>query len=139
MPASSPTALFTFEPNANPVAVAEREQRLQDPGFGKTFTDHMVIVRYSESKGWHDAKVTARGPISLDPAAAVLHYAQEIFEGLKAYQLADGAMALFRPEANARRFNASANRMAMPELPEDMFIESCRALVKADAGWFPEI
>lgn len=139
MSASPDTAQFSFEPNANAVAVAERSERLKDPGFGKTFTDHMAIVRYTEGKGWHDAKITARGPISLDPAAAVLHYAQEIFEGLKAYRLADGAMALFRPDANARRFNASANRMAMPELPEAMFIESCRALVKADADWFPDI
>ena len=139
MAGSTTSPLFSFEANANPVSVAERSERLINPGFGKTFTDHMVIVRYTEDKGWHDAKVTARGPISLDPAAAVLHYAQEIFEGLKAYRLADGAMALFRPDANARRFNSSASRMAMPDLPEDLFIESCRALVKTDAAWFPEI
>ena len=114
MTASTPAAPFSFEPNVNPVAVADRAERLVNPGFGKTFTDHMAIVRYTEGKGWHDAKITARGPILLDPAAAVLHYAQEIFEGLKAYRLNDGSMALFRPDANARRFNTSAARMARP-------------------------
>ncbi|MFM6853984.1 MAG: branched-chain amino acid aminotransferase [Sphingopyxis sp.] len=128
---------FTFERNSRPVDVAVRNAALADPGFGKLFTDHMAIVRYSADKGWHDAKITARGPILLDPAAAVLHYAQEIFEGMKAYRLDDGTMALFRPDANARRFNASANRMAMPELPEDIFLESVRQLVRADAAWFP--
>ena len=71
---------------AHPVAVAERTKLLADPGFGRIFTDHMAIIRYSEGKGWHDAKITARKPLSLDPASAVLHYAQEIFEGLKAYR-----------------------------------------------------
>jgi branched-chain amino acid aminotransferase len=132
-------AAFAIEPHPSPVAVAERTERLVNPGFGKTFTDHMAIARYREGTGWHDAKVMARGPISLDPAAAVLHYAQEIFEGLKAYRLSDGAMALFRSDANARRFNASARRMAMPELPEEMFRASCRALIRADAGWFPDV
>src|SRR5690606_4001835 len=80
-----------------------------------------------------------RQPISLDPAASVLHYAQEIFEGLKAYRLADGAMALFRPEENARRFNASARRLAMPELPEDAFVEAVRQLALADRDWFPRV
>jgi branched-chain amino acid aminotransferase len=131
--------LFTIEPHSSPVTQVELAQRLANPGFGKTFTDHMAIVRYREGVGWHDARITARGPISLDPAAAVLHYAQEIFEGLKAYRLADGTMALFRADANARRFNASARRMAMPELPEALFRESCRALVRADARWFPDV
>jgi branched-chain amino acid aminotransferase len=131
--------LFTVDPHPAPVPAEERAARLVDPGFGRTFTDHMAIVRYSESAGWHDARITARGPISLDPAAAVLHYAQEIFEGMKAYRLADGAMALFRPEMNAARFNASARRMAMPELPESLFLESCRALITADAAWFPPV
>jgi branched-chain amino acid aminotransferase len=137
---STPAPLsFTIEPHANPVPDAERTARLIDPGFGKAFTDHMAIVRYSAERGWHDARITARGPISLDPAAAVLHYAQEIFEGLKAYRLDDGAMALFRPDANARRFNASAERMAMPPLPDGLFVDSCRALVRADRAWFPDI
>ena len=130
---------FTQEPHPNPVSPAERAARLVDPGFGKTFTDHMVMIRYTQGIGWHDAKVTARAPLTLDPATAVFHYAQEIFEGMKAYRIEDGNMALFRPDANARRFNASARRMAMPELPEEDFIESCKALVDIDRDWFPSV
>ena len=130
---------FTIEPNTSPTSEADRLARIAAPGFGKVFTDHMVTIRYTEGKGWHDAKVTARQPLTLDPATAVLHYAQEIFEGLKAYRLEDGAMALFRPDANAQRFNASARRMAMAELPEELFIESCRALVDIDRAWFPDV
>jgi len=128
---------FSFEPNASPVAAKERAARIADPGFGKVFTDHMAMIRYVEGKGWHDAKIMPRGPLMLDPATAVLHYAQEIFEGMKAYRLADGDVALFRPDANARRFNASAVRMAMPELPEARFHESIRALVRVDRDWIP--
>lgn len=131
--------VFAVTPHPSPVAASERATRIADPGFGKTFTDHMAMVRYSEERGWHDAAIVARGPISLDPAAAVLHYAQEIFEGLKAYRLADGSMALFRPDANARRFNASADRMAMPQMPEELFVESVKALVRTDADWFPDV
>jgi branched-chain amino acid aminotransferase len=98
-----------------------------------------VTIEWTEGQGWHSATLGPRQPIALDPAAAVLHYAQEIFEGLKAYRLADGTMALFRPEANARRFNASAQRLAMPELPEDLFIEAIRQLVAVDADWFPTV
>jgi branched-chain amino acid aminotransferase len=130
---------FTQLPHPNLVADAARTAQIADPGFGKTFTDHMVMVRYTEGKGWHDATLGPRVPLSLDPATAVLHYAQEIFEGLKAYKLVDGSMALFRPDANARRFNASAARMAMPALPEAMFIESCKALVTIDKNWFPDL
>ncbi len=130
---------FPLEPHPSPVPVAERQARIADPGFGRVFTDHMAIARYTEGRGWHDARVTARGPLSLDPATAVLHYAQEIFEGLKAYRLADGVMALFRPDANACRFNASADRMAMPRLPQEAFIGACEALVAADAAWFPPV
>jgi branched-chain amino acid aminotransferase len=130
---------FPFEANPNPVDAAERAARLVDPGFGRVFTDHMVTIRYSDAKGWHDAKVGPRAPLTLDPATAVLHYAQEIFEGLKAYRLADGSMALFRPEQNARRFQQSAKRLAMPELPEDMFLQACRQLVQVDKDWFPPV
>lgn len=130
---------FTIEPSQSPVPEAERLARIAAPGFGKVFTDHMVTIRYAEGKGWYDAKVTARQPLTLDPATAVLHYAQEIFEGLKAYRLEDGAMALFRPDANAQRFNASARRMAMAELPEELFIESCRLLADIDRAWFPDV
>src|SRR5262245_6866983 len=93
-----------------PVAADVRAGLLKDPGFGKVFTDHMVTILWTQDRGWHDAQVRARAPITLDPAAAVLHYGQEIFEGLKAFNLSDGSIALFRPEQNARRFQASAAR-----------------------------
>ncbi len=131
--------LFDIEPSDTLTPASEREQKLLDPGFGKIFTDHMVTIKYKDGLGWHDANITARRSLTLDPAAAVFHYAQEIFEGLKAYRLDDGAMALFRPDANAARFNASAERLAMPALPEDFFIESCKALVDIDRDWFPSI
>jgi len=130
---------ITRLPHPAPVPGASREQAIADPGFGKVFSDHMVRIEWSEDKGWHNATLGPRQPISLDPAAAVLHYAQEIFEGLKAYRLADGTMALFRPEENARRFNASARRLAMPELPEEAFVEACRQIALADADWFPKV
>jgi branched-chain amino acid aminotransferase len=128
---------FVLEPNPDPVPAEERAKRLIDPGFGKIFTDHMAIAQYDEGMGWHGAKITARLRLDLDPAAAVLHFAQEIFEGLKAYARPNGGAALFRPEANARRFNASARRMAMPDLPEEMFLDSVRALVRTDKAWIP--
>jgi branched-chain amino acid aminotransferase len=130
---------FTRISHPAPVPGASRDQALADPGFGKVFTDHMVTIEWNEERGWHDAILGPRGPLSLDPASAVLHYAQEIFEGLKAYKLADGSMALFRPEQNARRFNRSADRLAMPNLPEDTFVEAIRQLVLADRGWFPTV
>ncbi|MES2301625.1 MAG: branched-chain amino acid aminotransferase, partial [Pseudomonadota bacterium] len=130
---------FARTPHPAPVAVAARDAVLADPGFGRAFTDHMVEIDYTEGRGWHDARVVPYGPIPLDPAAAVLHYAQEIFEGLKAYRLADGGISLFRPEANAARFNASARRLAMPELPEDLFVEAVRQQVMADKDWFPSV
>jgi branched-chain amino acid aminotransferase len=130
---------FTRLPHPAPVAVATRDQLLADPGFGKLFSDHMVTIDWSEDAGWHNASVGPLAAIPLHPAAAVLHYAQEIFEGLKAYRLADGTMALFRPEANAARFNASAKRLAMPALPEDLFVAACRELVAVDGAWFPEV
>ena len=136
--ASAPPS-FALERNAQPVAVAERAKLLADPGFGRVFTDHMAVVRYSDAKGWHDARITARKPLSIDPAAAVLHYAQEIFEGLKAYRLADGSLAMFRPDANARRFAKSAERLAMAQLPESTFLESIRQLVRVDRDWFPTV
>ncbi len=121
-------APFAFEPNSVPVPATERAGRIADPAFGRVFTDHMALVRWSEDKGWHDAKITARTTLTVDPATAVLHYAQEIFEGLKAYRLADGSMALFRPDRNARRFNDSARRLAMPELPEAVAVQASAGL-----------
>ncbi|MGB7409473.1 MAG: branched-chain amino acid aminotransferase [Pontixanthobacter sp.] len=135
---------FTALPHPAPVPGETRQQALADPGFGTLFSDHMVSIDYTEGTsgkwgGWHDATIGPREPISIDPACAVLHYAQEIFEGMKAYQHADGSIALFRPEENARRFNRSAKRMAMPEMPEDLFIEAVRQLVQADRNWFPTV
>jgi branched-chain amino acid aminotransferase len=129
---------YEFEAHASPVDATDRSAMLANPGFGKIFTDHMVVIRYSAEKGWHDARVQPRGPIQIDPACAVLHYAQEIFEGLKAYRLPDGGAALFRPEANARRFRESAERMAMAPLPEEAFLSSIRELVRVDRDWIPE-
>ena len=108
-----------------------------DPGFGRVFTDHMAIVRYNQAKGWHDARVESRANFPLDPATAVLHYAQEIFEGLKAYKRDDGGVNLFRPDANAKRFQNSADRMAMAPLPESVFIEAVEQLVRIDRAWIP--
>ena len=130
---------FARLPHPAPVPGATRDQAIADPGFGTVFTDHMVSIDYDEGQGWHSATLGPRGPIELDPAASVLHYAQEIFEGLKAYRLADGTMALFRPDANAQRFNRSAARLAMPELPEEAFVEAVKQLVLADADWFPKV
>lgn len=128
---------FARLPHPTKVADDDRAAAIADPVFGRVFTDHMVSIRYTEGQGWHDAQVMPRGPLTLDPATAVLHYAQEIFEGLKAYRLDDGSMALFRVEANAARFNASARRMAMAELPEELFIAAVKEAVAADAHWFP--
>ena len=115
----------------------ERARLIADPGFGKVFTDHMATIRYSEGRGWHDARITGRASFQMDPASAVLHYAQEIFEGMKAYRHPDGSIALFRPEENARRFIASAERMAMAPVPEPLFLEAVRRLVQVDKDWMP--
>lgn len=136
---ADPAFHFSALPHPSPVSVELREQVLANPGFGTHFSDHMVSIDWNEGRGWHDATVGPRQPIALDPACAVLHYAQEIFEGLKAYRQPDGSVALFRPEANAARFNASARRLAMPELPEEVFIESIRQLVKIDREWLPTV
>ena len=130
---------FTTLPHPAPMDADARVEALKNPGFGTLFSDHMVTVDYVEGEGWHKATIGPRGPIALDPAAAVLHYAQEIFEGMKAYKHPDGSIALFRPEENARRFNASADRMAMPHVPEELFIDAVTTLVKADRDWFPTV
>src|SRR3954464_4317974 len=123
--------IFSCNPTRKPVGADARAALLKDPGFGRVFTDHMVTIRWTKDGGWQDAQLRARAPIALDPAAAVLHYGQEIFEGLKAYRR-DNGVALFRPEQNARRFNASAARMALPQLPEELFLGAIDELVKAD-------
>jgi len=129
---------FEIRPNPAPVSDAERAALLANPGFGRIFTDHMVTIRYADGKGWYDPRVEARAPIPLDPASAVLHYAQEIFEGLKAYKLADGGVAMFRPDANAARFAQSARRMAMPSLPQETFLQSLREIITIDRAWLPQ-
>ncbi len=133
------TLTFVQESHPAPLPAGERAALLKDPGFGRIPTDHMVTVRYTQGRGWHDAKIGPRGPLVIDPTAMVLHYGQEIFEGLKAYRMPDGGAALFRPEANARRFRRSAERLAMAELPEEVFVESVRVLVRKDRDWIPDI
>ncbi len=128
---------FSHQPHPSPVSPETRRGLLENPGFGRIFTDHMVTVRWTEKSGWHDAQVRARAPFQLDPATAVLHYAQEIFEGLKAYRTKDGGVALFRPEQNARRFAASAERLSMPAVPEPLFLQAIEELIKIDADWVP--
>ena len=128
---------FVHRPHPAPVAADERAARLVDPGFGRVFTDHMVTVRWTHDRGWCDAEVRPREPFQLDPASAVLHYAQEIFEGLKAYRTRNGGVYLFRPERNARRFQQSAERLAMPIVPEEHFLRAIEELVKIDSAWIP--
>lgn len=134
---AQPALTFKITPATSTRTQAEREEILANPGFGKYFTDHMVSIDWTLERGWYDAQVKPYGPLMLDPAASVLHYAQEIFEGLKAYRHADGSVWTFRPEANARRMQRSAQRLALPELPVELFTESIKQLVRADAAWVP--
>lgn len=128
---------FSVEQNPTPASEETRRAVLAAPGFGRHFTDHMVTIEWELGKGWHDARLRPYGPFSIDPANAVLHYAQEIFEGLKAYRHEDGSVWGFRPEANAERMQRSARRLALPELPAEVFLESIRRLVEADRDWVP--
>ncbi|MFB9378184.1 branched-chain amino acid aminotransferase [Kineococcus gynurae] len=137
MSATTTAFEFPLTRSASPVAAARRAEILADPGFGNHFTDHMSTATWTRDGGWHDLAVVPYGPLSLDPSAAVLHYAQEVFEGMKAYRWADGSVHLFRPEANAERLARSARRLALPELPEAAFLESIAALVRTDAEWVP--
>ncbi|CCH28926.1 branched-chain amino acid aminotransferase [Actinosynnema sp. NPDC047251] len=132
------TALpFTRTPNTQPATPERVAEVLAKPGFGQHFTDHMVTIRWNREQGWHDAAVEPYHSLELDPAAMVLHYGQAIFEGLKAYRRPDGSIASFRPEANAERFRASARRIAMPELPDELFLDSVRELLAVDGRWVP--
>ncbi|MFD7549130.1 branched-chain amino acid aminotransferase [Streptomyces sp. NPDC059578] len=131
------TPTIELKPSSHPLPEEQREAILRNPGFGRHFTDHMVTVKWSEGRGWHDAELVPYAPISLDPANMTLHYAQTIFEGLKAYRRPDGSVATFRPAANADRFRSSARRLAMPEVPDDLFIAACDALVTQDKAWVP--
>jgi branched-chain amino acid aminotransferase len=132
------TALtFSEHLRPTPTSAERRAEILANPGFGRHFTDHMISVTWTPDAGWHDAALLPYGPIQLDPAAAVLHYAQEIFEGLKAYRHPDGTVWAFRPEANGERFARSAKRLALPELPVEDFLTAIDLLVRTDLGWVP--
>lgn len=127
---------FLVEP-ADRLDVSAREAILANPGFGKHFTDHMISIDWTIEGGWADARVMPYGPLVMDPASSVFHYAQEVFEGLKAFRHEDGSVWSFRPEENARRLNQSATRLALPHLPVPTFIESLKQLVQADLDWVP--
>ena len=137
LPMATQDLLWQVTRNDAPKSADARAEILADPGFGKFFTDHMVDICWSERGGWHRPRVQPYGPISLDPAAAVLHYSQEVFEGLKAYRHADGSIWTFRPTANAARLQRSAKRLALPELPEQYFLDSLKQLIAVDADWVP--
>jgi branched-chain amino acid aminotransferase len=126
---------FDLQPSERRVPDDVRAKMLESPGFGQVFTDHMVSLSWSEKHDWHDGKLMPYGPLTLDPSTAVFHYAQEIFEGLKAYRQESGAIAAFRPYSNAARFRRSAIRMAMPELPEEAFVHAIELLVAQDKDW----
>lgn len=129
---------ITTTPSASPRSDEDVARILEDPGFGTTFTDHMLQVTWTPDDGWHDARITAYGPLSLDPATAVLHYAQETFEGMKAYRHADGSVWTFRPEENAARMVRSSHRLALPVLEPDDFVRCVDALVEVDQRWVPD-
>ena len=129
---------ITTTPSDHPRSDAEVAEILANPGFGTYFTDHMFTVEWTPEKGWHDARVTAYGPLSMDPASAVLHYAQETFEGMKAYRHEDGSVWTFRPEENAKRMARSSARLAFPVLEPEDFVQAVDALVAIDQRWVPE-
>jgi len=123
-----------------PLAEAELKPKFTDESklvFGRAFTDRMLLIEWKAGEGWVDGRIKKYEPFVLDPAALVFHYAQEIFEGLKAYKWEDGSIVLFRPEMNARRFNRSADRLCMPEIPEELFIKSIEQLVSLEREWVP--
>ena len=123
-----------IERTANPAAKPAKGQKL---GFGKIFTDHMFIMNYTEGKGWHDPRIEPFHNISLSPAAMVYHYGQEMFEGLKAYKGEDGEVYLFRPDMNAKRTNATNDRLVIPQIPEEDFVQAVKAVVDVDRDWIP--
>ncbi|MBO0839585.1 MAG: branched-chain amino acid aminotransferase [Sciscionella sp.] len=129
---------FSRTPNPRPATQQRVAEVLAKPGFGVYFTDHMVTIEWDTERGWHDAAVGPYRPIELDPATTVLHYGQEVFEGLKAYRQPDGSIASFRPEINAARFRESAGRLAMPQLPDELFLGSLRELIAVDERWVPQ-
>lgn len=137
LPMAPQDMVFRVESNQNPLGTEQRQAVLDKPVFGTDFTDHMVDICWSEKGGWHRPRVQPYGPIPLDPAASVLHYGQEIFEGMKAYRHEDGSIWTFRPEENAKRLQRSAKRMALPELPVEYFLQSLKELIAVDGDWVP--
>lgn len=128
---------FTVIEHPTPTPADEIAKVFSDPGFGLTFTDHIAVVDWTADEGWANARIQPYGPISLDPAASVLHYANEVFEGIKAYRHPDGGVYTFRPQKNAARLNASARRMSLPEMNEQVFVSSIEELVRRDHAWVP--
>ena len=124
---------ISFTQNTNPKTMPPVDKL----GFGSIFSDHMFMMNYSDDKKWHDFRIVPYGNIELNPAASVLHYANEVFEGMKAYRWADDSIHLFRPYENARRINISAERIDLPQIPEEIFVEAVRELVKVDKKWVP--
>ena len=123
-----------MELTKNPKAKPQDESKL---GFGKIFTDHMFMMDYEEGKGWYDLRIVPYGPLAIDPASTVLHYGAEIFEGMKAYRRVDGSIAMFRPDENGKRMNNSAERLCLPEIDPDMWLEILDTLVKLEKDWVP--
>lgn len=124
---------FTFEKTTNP----KQKPDESNLGFGKYMSDHMFVMDWDIEKGWHDKRIIPYGPVSFDPNMVVLHYAQEVFEGLKAYRSQDGHIRLFRPEMNAKRMNNSSERLCMPMIPEEDFVGAVKELVKVEEEWVP--
>jgi branched-chain amino acid aminotransferase len=129
---------FAVIKSDSPLPDADRIELLKNPAFGVNFTDHQVIIEWTKENGWHNARVEPYGPMLMDPASAVFHYGQEIFEGIKAYRHEDGSIHTFRPRDNGVRMQKSAHRMALPELPVELFVESLRQLIQVDGDWVPE-
>ena len=126
--------------NQFPIQRAAELKEKPDPkslGFGRIFTDHMFVMNYNAGQGWHDGRIVPYGPLSLDPSTMVFHYAQEVFEGMKAYRRPDGGVQLFRPMDNVRRMNDSCERLCIPALPEDVALDAIRALVDVERDWVP--
>lgn len=128
---------FAIEHSSTIVDDATRAAVLASPGFGRTFTDHMVTIMWTGGRGWHDARLRPYGPLPMDPATMVFHYGQAIFEGFKAYAQPDGGVATFRPEVNARRMQLSAERLSLPALPEAVFLAAADLLIDTDRSWVP--
>jgi len=124
--------VFRIDASPSRLSDAERAKILADPGFGRFFSDHMSTIYWEANKGWHGACITKLRPFTIHPASLVLHYAQGVIEGLKAYGRADGSVWLFRPLLNARRFRQSAARLALPQLSDDLFLSSLVSLVQVD-------